>query len=209
MTESVAGENYSQFILSYFIPHPSSLIPASHMAHIDTSPIVRASVWIRPAGEALDRLQHVIHVVHRRGGGPRFQPHLTLLSGSETTQADAEVKLKRLASRLQPFEIRLGRIEWRAEYFRCLYAAAEPSAELAAAQRAAYDAFEMNPPPPFEPHVSLLYGNLDEALKKELAAEAGGKLDVSFTATAVHLVNASPSVPVTGWKTLAERHFGA
>jgi hypothetical protein len=66
----------------------------------------------------------------------------------------------------------------------------------------------MNPPPPFEPHVSLLYGNLDEALQRELAAEAGGRLDLKFTATAVQLVNASPSVPVAGWKMLAERRLG-
>jgi hypothetical protein len=92
-------------------------------------------------------------------------------------------------------------------YFRCLFLAAEPTPELAAAQRAAYDSFEMNPPPPFEPHVSLIYGNIDEALQKELAATTGGRLDVSFTATGVSLVNASSSVPVTAWKTLAERSF--
>jgi 2'-5' RNA ligase len=179
------------------------------VAHIDTSPIVRASLWILPTGGALDQIQHLTHLVHRRGGGPRFKPHLTLLSGIERTQADAELKLKHLAFRIRPFEIRLGRIEWRQEYFRCLYATAALSPELAAAQREAYEVFEMNPPPPFEPHVSLLYGSLDEALKKELAGEAGGSLDVSFNATAVHLVNASPSVPVTGWKALAERQFAA
>ncbi len=177
------------------------------MAHKDDSTVVRSSVWIMPGGGALDRIEKIIHRVHPRGGGPRFKPHLTLLAGSETTQADAEHKLKHLAGSLRPFEIRLGRIEWRSEYFRCLYLAAELSPELAAAQRAAYEAFEMNPPPPFEPHVSLLYGNMDEALKKELAAEAGGSLDLTFVATGVQLVNASQSVPVAGWKTLAERAF--
>ena len=175
------------------------------MAHIDTSPVIRASVWIPPAGPALDRIQKAMRLVHKRGGGPTFHPHVTLLSGIETTQADAELKLKRLASRIERFTIKLGRIEWRDEYFRCLYATAALSEELAAARRAAHEAFEMNPPTPYEPHLSLLYGNLDEALKRELAAEAGGSLDVSFTAAALHLVNASPSVPVTGWRTLGER----
>jgi len=177
------------------------------MAHKDSSPVIRCSVWIKPAGRALDRILHAIHVVRRRGGGPAFPPHLTLLSGSETTLADAEGKLKRLASRLAPFEIKLGRIEWRSEYFRCLYATADLSEGLANARRAAYEAFEMNPPPPFEPHVSLLYGSLDEARKQELAAEAGGTVDVTFEVGAVHLVNASPGVPVADWRTLAERPF--
>ena len=178
------------------------------MTHHDDSPVVRSSVWIVPAGDALDRIEKIVHKIHPRGGGPRFKPHLTLLSGSETTRADAELKLKHLAARLRPFEITLNRIEWRNEYFRCFYLAAELTAELATAQRAAYEAFEMNPPPPFEPHVSLLYGSLDEKLKKELAAEAGGSVDIRFAATAVQLVNASESVPVTGWKTLAERRLG-
>jgi 2'-5' RNA ligase len=178
------------------------------MAHHDDSPVVRSSVWIMPAGDAFDRIEKIMHRVHPRGGGPRFKPHLTLLTGSETTQADAELKLKHLAARLRPFEIRLSRIEWRNEYFRCLFLAAELTPELAAAQRAAYDAFEMNPPPPFEPHVSLLYGNIDERLKTELAEGAGDSVDFRFGATAVQLVNASASVPVTGWKTLAERQFG-
>jgi len=179
------------------------------MAHRDESPVTRASVWIVPADEAFARIEKLIHRVHPRGGGPRFKPHLTLLAGSETTLADAELKLKHLAARLRPFEIRLGRIGWRREYFRSLYVSVEPTAELAAAQRVAYEVFEMNPPPPFEPHVSLLYGNLDEKLAQELAEDAGGSVDIVFTATAVQLVNASPSVPVTGWKTLAEHRFAA
>ncbi|HKA44273.1 MAG TPA: 2'-5' RNA ligase family protein [Burkholderiales bacterium] len=177
------------------------------MSHIDTSPVVRGSVWILPAGDALDRIEHATNLVHKRGGGPRFRPHLTLLSGLETTEEDAGLKLRHLASRIRPFEVRLGRIEWRQEYFRCLYVAAALSDELAAARREAYDVFEMNPPPPFEPHVSLLYGNLDESLKTELAAEAGGGLDVAFMATGVHLVNSASSVPVATWKTLAQRQF--
>ena len=179
------------------------------MAHRDDSPVIRSSVWIVPAGDAFDGIEKLMRRLHPRGGGPRFKPHLTLLAGSEATQADAGLKLKHLAANLRPFEIRLSRIEWRNDYFRCFYLAAELTPELAAAQRTAYEAFEMNPPPPFEPHVSLLYGSLEERLKKDLAIEAGGSVDLRFAATAVQLVNASESVPVTGWKTLAERHLGS
>ena len=178
------------------------------MAHIDTSNIIRGAVWIRPAGDALDKIQKVMRALHKRGGGPQFQPHVTLLEGMETTQADAETKLKKLALRLKPFKVRLGRIDWRLEYFRCLFATAELSAELAAAQRDAYDVFEMKPAPPYEPHLSLLYGKLDEALKQELAAQAGGGLDVIFEVNAVYLVDATDDMPVTKWRTLSEHALG-
>ncbi len=175
------------------------------MTHIDDSPVIRASVWISPTGEALDKIQHVMHRVHRRGGGPHLRPHVTLLSGIENTHTSAEVMLKHLAARIKPFRLELGRIEWREDYFRCLYATVSLSPELAAAQRDAHEVFEMNPPVPYEPHLSLLYGNIDADLKKELAAEAGGSVDASFIATALQLINASAGVPVTAWKVLGER----
>lgn len=177
------------------------------MAHLDTSEIVRASVWIMPAGPALEAIVKAARAARQRAGGPDVHPHLTLLKGIETTRDNAELKLKRLASRLTPFTIRLGRIAWKPEYFRCLYATAAPSPELAAAHRMAHEVFEMNPPEPFEPHVSLLYGSLDEGAQKALAAEAGGSLNVSFDAVAVHLVSAAYGVPVTEWRTLAERRL--
>jgi 2'-5' RNA ligase len=117
---------------------------------------------------------------------------------------DAGAKLKRLASRLSPFTVRLGRIDWRADYFRCLYVAVARTPGLLAAQRAAHDAFDMNPPDPFKPRLSLFYGTLDDELERDLAEATGGTLDVSFTATAVQLVSAAPGVPVSQWRTLSE-----
>lgn len=175
------------------------------MAHRDTSEIVRASVWIPPSGPALRQIQHAVNELHRRMGGPRIQPHLTLLGGIETTLRDAERKLKALAARIRPFEVRLGKLDWRHEYYRCLFATVELSEPLASAKRIAHEVFEMNPAEPFEPHVSLMYGDPHGSIKAELAAALGGRLDVSFIAQRLQLVNASQSVAVPDWRTLSER----
>lgn len=175
------------------------------MAHIDTTPLVRASVWIRPNGEAFERLVKAIRVVRQRVEGPPVQPHVSLLGGIETSEAVAAIRLKRLATRLKPFQVRLGKLEWRDEYYRAFYAAVEPNEMLELAHKAAHDAFEMMPPDPFEPHVSLAYGKLDDATRKALAEALDGRLDVTFTATAVCLVNASESVPIPEWRTVAEQ----
>jgi hypothetical protein len=55
--------------------------------------------------------------------------------------------------------------------------------------------------------MSLLYADADEALKQEIAREIGS-LDVSFEVNAVHLVNASASLPVTKWRDLARHDVG-
>ena len=175
------------------------------MAHNDSSELLRASVWVRPAGETLERIQKFVRLAHKHGGpGTHVPPHVTLLFGMETTRDSAELKLKHLAARVKPFTVKLGKIGWHEDYFHCLFATVEPNEEIAAAQREAYEAFDMKPAPPFAPHLSLLYGNLDEAAKKKLAAEAGNTLDLSFEVRSVHLVNASTGVPVSEWHTLAE-----
>jgi len=176
--------------------------------HIDTSPVIRASIWIPLNGEAHDAVVKSMRLARQRAGGPEFHPHVTLLRGIERTRDSAIVKLKELAQALKPFTVRLGRIAWRTDYYRCLFATVAMSTALAAAHRRAHEIFEMDPPEPFEPHVSLLYGSLDESAQQALARELGGSLHVSFEARALQLVNAAMRAPVAEWKTLAERPLG-
>lgn len=179
------------------------------MAHIDTSEVIRAGIWIRPAGDALEQIQKAVRLAHKEAGGPPIHPHITLLSGAETTRDGAEVKLKHLAQRVRPFTIALGPLEWRDDYFRSFYATVELTNELAQAQRDAYDAFDMKPAPPFEPHLSLAYGKIDANVKKRIAAQLGGRLEVQFEVHALDLVNATSTVPVADWRTLIELPLAA
>ena len=159
------------------------------------------SVWIRPTGAALDSIQRAVQFAHRRAGGPPVQPHVSLMGGIELTPETAS-KLRTLASALQRFEIRLGKIEWRDEYYRSLFISVEPSEQLIAARAAAYEAFGLLPSGSFEPHVSLIYGDYDESFKTDLAQDLGGRLNARFIATTVELVNACEKVPIAQWTTL-------
>lgn len=167
--------------------------------------LIRGSLWLRPTGPVLERLQELIRRLTARFGGTWPKPHVSLLGGIELTASGAEARLAALAERLRPVPIRLGTLEGRQEPFRCFYAAVEPSAELRDAHLAAREIFDLAPVEPFEPHLSLLYGHIDAPTKEHLAKELGGRLDLCFTATSVHLVNASAAVPVTRWHTLHER----
>ena len=37
------------------------------MAHIDTSEVIRASIWIRPTGDALTKVEDAIRIANNRG----------------------------------------------------------------------------------------------------------------------------------------------
>src|SRR4051812_11519387 len=162
---------------------------------------ILGSVWIRPTGTALHAIEHAVRLAHQSAGGPPVQPHVSLMGGIELTPDTASI-FQRLASRLTGFEIKLGKIEWRDEYYRSLFIHVEPSDELIEARVAAHEAFGRPSSSPFEPHVSLLYGNFDETFKNELAQRLGGRLDVGFMASAIDLVNACENVPIAQWTTL-------
>ena len=166
--------------------------------------VIRGSLWLRPTGPILERLQELIRRLTARFGGQWPRPHVSLLGGIELQSEGAEARLETLCARLQPVPIRLGRLEGRNEPLRCFYAVVEPSSELLTAHHAACEVFGLQPPDAFQPHLSLLYGHVDAPTKERLARELGGRLDLSFVAHSVHLVNATASVPVAHWHTLHE-----
>lgn len=167
--------------------------------------VVRGALWLRPTGPVLERLQELIRRLTARFGGAWPKPHVSLLSGIELMNEGAEQRLAELAARMRTLQVKLGKLEGRNEHWRCFYAVVEPSPELIAAHEAACEVFEIHPSEPFEPHLSLLYGRIDAPTKERLAKEFGGRLNLSFTASSIHLVNATAAVPVANWHTLYER----
>jgi 2'-5' RNA ligase len=166
--------------------------------------VVRGALWLRPTGPVLERLQELIRRLTARFHVAWPRPHVSLLSGIELMSTGAEERLTALAQRMRPMTLKLGKLEGRNEHFRCFYAAVEPMPELLAAHEAACEVFETHPREPFEPHLSLLYGQLDAPTKERLAKEFGGRLNLSFAVNSVHLVNATSAVPVSTWHTLYE-----
>ena len=166
--------------------------------------LIRGSLWLRPTGPVLERLQEVIRRLTARFGGAWPKPHVSLLGGIELQSEGAEGRLGALCARLQPVPVRLGRLDGRNEPFRCFYAVVEATTELLDAHRAACEVFGMPQPEAFEPHLSLLYGHIDTPTKARLVKELGGRLDLSFVASSIHLVNATAAIPAARWHTVHE-----
>jgi 2'-5' RNA ligase len=174
------------------------------MGHIAGSEIFRGSVWIRPTGPALDEIQRVGRRLQDEVGGPGIWPHLSIIGGIEMTRLDAERRLKQLAASFLPFVVKLGQLDGYNDYYRALFAQVDATPELLAIHRRAKELFEQQSRDPYEPHVSLVYGDIDAATKKRLVTELGNVLDVSFQATSLHLVNAASGVPVEQWRSQME-----
>jgi len=147
-----------------------------------------------PEGKVCDRLSFIIRRLSARLGAPEFPPHVTVL-GSCVGERDEMIRRSSLvATVLRPFTIRLGKIDFREEYFRCLFVHAGPMEPLWNAYQVACRKFDRTPEHDFMPHLSLLYGNYPVNLKEDIPAELGSRLDVQFKVRSLHFYNTQGGV---------------
>jgi 2'-5' RNA ligase len=157
------------------------------------------SLWLMPEGEAHERLLGLIARLARRFSTPAFPPHVTLLPGIEgRAEEDVLEASRRVAAGLGPFEVGLSGVEGRDEPFRCLFARAVLDEPLLRAHEAAARAFDREPDPAFFPHLSLLYGALPPATKREAAAAASSLVTLAFRARRLHVWRTDG--PVAEWR---------
>jgi 2'-5' RNA ligase len=140
-----------------------------------------------PAGDVRDRMSRTIRRLSARFSAPEFPPHVTLLASCGGDCMEMIRRSARLAATLRPFAIRLEEIDFRDEYFRCLFVHAALTRPLRKAHHAACQEFCRRRESAFMPHLSLLYGNLPPSIKGELTAELGPRLDVQFKVRSLNL----------------------
>lgn len=168
------------------------------------------SLWLVPEGDVQVSLASTIRELAERHGGPDFSPHVTLLSGL----VGAEDEILGLASQLAR-EIEIQRIEFEglgAEdvYFRSLYLVARSTPELTNANQRARRLFGIDPPEPFRPHLSLIYGSYAADTKRAIADALTTRLPTACEAPILEVWRTDPPVErwqLTGRLRLAARHL--
>ena len=128
------------------------------------------SLWLMPSGDVRDQLSAIIRSLSKAHNTLVFEPHVTLLGGLQEKESGIIARTKKLAEVLQPLTIRLNRIEYGAEYFRCLYYIVEKTTEVLNAYARVCDIFRVSQGQ-FVPHMSLMYGDIPHAAKEEAAAK--------------------------------------
>jgi len=167
---------------------------------------VALSLWLVPEGEVEDRYSALIASLAARLGTPAFVPHVSLLGGLAGPADEIAERVAELARSLPPIEVSLRAVDWRDEFYRCLFVAADPTPSLLSAHQRAAEALRAARGAPFEPHLSLVYGHLDPARKEAIRAEIGAEQPATFVARAVHLFRTEGDP--TGWRRVARFPLG-
>ncbi len=155
------------------------------------------SLWWIPPRALEARLQGLIDTLAGRLGTPSFAPHVTVESGLQQNPEDIVSTLSSTTDILQAPELHPGAVQTGEAWNRTLTVAIQPDEAVLDAHISACVALGRTVMPrAYAPHLSLVYGPLDAAVREHLAS--GLRLDLEpFQPVALALVDTSG--PVTGW----------
>jgi 2'-5' RNA ligase len=162
------------------------------------------ALWLVPAGELYDRLARIIADLSRKHGAPAFEPHVTLLSPIPGAEDAVAARCERLADRIEPYSIRLTKLDELNEYYRCLFVRVLETPAVVGANSEARDVFRLQQGPPYMPHLSLLYGDFSEATKYRII-ESLESWDLEFHVDSFHLIDGRGGP--ADWRRLREFAF--
>lgn len=153
----------------------------------------RYSLWLKPEGEIVSKLRALITKLADEYGGPKFEPHVTLLGDINLSKDRAFAKAFQVSTKFKPFTIELNDLGYTENYFRCVFVKAKKTEFLKDISM---------------PHMSLVYGNLDEKLKKKIIKQLGS-LNFKLKIKSIFLTNSSSTnnPDPNNWKVLAEFPF--
>jgi 2'-5' RNA ligase len=118
-----------------------------------------------------------------------FEPHVTLV-GRVTGNEDMLVEvIDRLARNIAPIRMQVTGLEHSDAYFRCVALTVELDPALAAARAEAERCLpQAIVPERFQPHLSLLYGDVPPLLRQQICDEMGAAYPTAFTVDRLRLV---------------------
>lgn len=157
-----------------------------------------------PEGALHARLSELIQDLAGTHAGVPFEPHVTLLGGLEGPEAALLERARELAARLRPFDVELGAAATGHEPFHCVFLEVASGPRLREAHALARSAFGVGGEAAFAPHLSLLYGSLEEP-QRQAARRAAGRVDAAFQADALDVVDTAGDV--VRWRRLARCPF--
>ncbi|HEX4629828.1 MAG TPA: hypothetical protein VH188_02595 [Chthoniobacterales bacterium] len=162
--------------------------------------------WLCPAEPERSQLARLIGDLAARFNAPVFEPHVTIHTTSAERENPVSVFSKMVNGR-RPYQLRVRGIDYSNEYTKTLFVQLAPDAELAQLsddlRRASISPADYQ----LNPHVSLLYKDMDEETKRGLASSITLPFaEINFSSVKAMLVpaNIKSREDVEAWHVIAE-----
>jgi 2'-5' RNA ligase len=149
------------------------------------------SLWLEPTGDTAYKLQQRIKELSRKYDTPVFSPHVTLLGGLTASKTELEALTDTLASSVTPFELKLTKAGYLNTFYQSLFIHVEQNEGLTHLHDNACRLFDC--PDEYQndymPHLSLLYGDLNQPQKEKILNNIGREFYIRFTVKKVVLMH--------------------
>jgi 2'-5' RNA ligase len=154
--------------------------------------LIFLSHWLMPSERLYRKLTNLIFQLSKENSSPNFEPHITLFGLLVGPENEIIEKTFQLSNLINPFEIKLTKIGYLGEYFRCLFIKVEKTVEIMNTNLKSKELlgkYYVNPYPDskFMPHLSLMYGNFSSKIKEEIISKIGKDFNIKFEVNKIHL----------------------
>jgi len=163
-------------------------------------------LWLKPAEPDLSRLRELIRRLSAIHGTPEFEPHVSLLARVRGALDEISDGIALLACRSESFSLPCRGVAFRDEYYRCLYLDLGRAPALTDLYNRARRCLVHDEEWKFEPHLSLMYGDLPRVRKQAIVAGLAGEWPKSIRAGSLVLCSA-PGAPAE-WRGVMEFALG-
>ena len=126
------------------------------------------SFWLVPQEPDLTYFRDTINALAKRFGTVPFSPHVTLYSGAVPSSINIGTLLASDLPAVEPLELHVVNLRHESRFSKTFYVQLVPSPLLIQLVDSLVAAIPNAQPPILDPHVSLLYHNLDPDTKQTL-----------------------------------------
>ena len=165
--------------------------------------------WLCPAEPVRSRFAELIGNLATQFEAPVFEPHVTIYVAKAERENPGAV-LKELVKGREPFRLTIRGLNYSENFTKTLYVQFAPNPELARLSEDLRRASVSRNDYELNPHLSLIYKEMDEEMKRRLA----GSITLSFTEVTFDGVKAiiSPAEiksreDVEAWRVVAEQNL--
>ncbi len=165
----------------------------------------KVSFWLIPSEEDRAFFQEIIETLAREYDAPAFTPHVTIYSGEYAPDEVPAELIEKATQGVQSFSLRVDKVLYTEEFTKTLFVQFHPSAILSQISQSLLSSSRKPSDYALNPHLSLIYKQMSEEIKKNLATSINlPKSEVFFNE--VQAISTSESVEkredVESWKVI-------
>lgn len=163
------------------------------------------ALWLRPFGNTAFELKQRIKKLSETYNTPLFEPHITILSGLRRGETELIQLTDTLAGSLSPFTVHLTKMGYHDHYYQSLFMKVKKTDSFITAQQTAEKLFGCSTNESYFPHLSLLYGDVDEQEKRRILNTMGKSYNLEFPVHSLLLIKTEGEVD--DWKKIHTAEF--